>query len=220
MAPQPLGNFERPVKQELKPDHGENFVPGSESAPDHMAPQPLDHFKRGYKERADLRDREITQLANDFESPPTQLQPTPAVVANPTPPAIETQQPKPTQQRKIFVSHDNYRGTGGFDAIKLVDVLCRPGCNLSITLDRAKEDFLPSFMSGKALTAILSNLARRRKMGIALSVWQWMDERHIDKNVYHYNSIISVCEKMKDNQRALRLLEEMERRGIQKNEVT
>ena len=92
MAPQPLGNFERPVKQELKPDHGENFVPGSESAPDHMAPQPLDHFKRGYKERADLRDREITQLANDFESPPTQLQPPPAVVANPTPPAIETQQ--------------------------------------------------------------------------------------------------------------------------------
>ena len=47
-----------------------------------------------------------------------------------------------------------------------------------------------------------------------------MEERNIEKNVFHYNSLISVCEKMKDSQRALRLLEEMERRGIQKNEVT
>ena len=219
MAPQTHHNFERPVKQELKPDHGENFVPGSESAPDHMAPQPLDHFKRGYKERADLRDREITELANDFDLPPTQLQPPPAVATKPSPPVTEMHQPRPTQQRN-FEPHENYRGTGGFDANKLVDVLCRPGCNLSMTLDRAKEEFLTTFQSGKALTAILSNLARRRKMGIALSVWQWMDERRIDKNVYHYNSLISVCEKMKDNQRALRLLEEMERRGIQKNEVT
>lgn len=104
--------------------------------------------------------------------------------------------------------------------MRLVDVLCRPGCNLMEVLDCAKEEYFTSFASGKALTAILSNLARRRKMGIALSVWQWMDQRGIEKNVYHYNSLISVCEKTKDHQRALMLLREMESRRIQKNEVT
>eukprot|EP00957_Ditylum_brightwellii_P187828 14301524-Ditylum_brightwellii.AAC.1 len=50
-----------------KPDHGENYVPGSEAAPDNLAPQPLDHFKRGYKERAELREREMSHLNMDFE---------------------------------------------------------------------------------------------------------------------------------------------------------
>lgn len=228
------------IKQEpLKPDHGENFVPGSETAPGHMAPQPLDHFKRGYKERADLRARETDLQANSDSSQasPKVEPPCPEVTRNngtapmthpgvssntpaPTPPPpIETRQHhRPTQNYSD--SRGSFRSSVGFDAVRLVEALCRPGCDLVGTLDHAKDDFAASFQSGKALTAILSNLARRRKMGIALSVWQWMEERSIEKNVYHFNSLISVCEKMKDNQRALRLLEEMDRRGIQKNEVT
>jgi pentatricopeptide repeat protein len=230
------------IKQEplLKPDHGENFVPGSESAPDHMAPQPLDHFKRGYKERADLRDRETDLRATNSDSsqvspkveppcpdvtldkgnaPVTHLGVSSKTPAPTPPPPIETRQhQRPTQSYSD--SRASFRGSVGFDAVRLVEALCRPGCDLVGTLDHAKDEFAASFQSGKALTAILSNLARRRKMGIALSVWQWMEERSIEKNVYHFNSLISVCEKMKDNQRALRLLEEMDRRGIQKNEVT
>ena len=222
-----------------KPDHGETFVPGSESAPDHMAPQPLDHFKRGYKERADLRDRETDVCATKSESstqvliksePPSSGSSRDIAVAptNPIgestaapipPPPIETrQQDRPIQRNTDY--RGSFRGSVGFDAVRMVDTLCRPNCDLTVALDRAKNDFAASFQSGKAFTAIISNLARRRKMGIALSVWQWMEERNIEKNVFHYNSLISVCEKMKDNQRALRLLEEMERRGIQKNEVT
>ena len=221
-----------------KPDHGENFVPGSESAPD-MAPQPLDHFKRGYKERADLRDREMELRATKSESSsqvpiksephstglplengvaPLPPQGESAVAPIPPPPIETRQQDGPNQRNTDY--RGSFRGSVGFDAVRLVDALCRPGCDLPRTLDRDKHDFAASFQSGKAVTAVLSNLARRRKMGIALSVWQWMDERNIEKNVFHFNSLISVCEKMKDNQRALRLLEEMERRGIQKNEVT
>ena len=206
-----------------------------------MAPQPLDHFKRGYKERADLRDRETDLRATKSESSSSQLPiksdphspgltcdngvaPMPpqgesSTAAPIPPPPIETRQQEGPHSRNTD-SRGSFRGSVGFDAVRLVDALCRPGCDLVGTLDRAKNDFGASFQSGKAVTAVLSNLARRRKMGIALSVWQWMEERNIEKNVFHFNSLISVCEKMKDNQRALRLLEEMERRGIQKNEVT
>jgi pentatricopeptide repeat protein len=194
-----------------------------------MAPQPLDHFKRGYKERAHLRDRETNQstAAQETRLPP----PADSTTVNSAKPlhtdSQQQQQPphhresNPMQRRHTGnESRSSYRGAASFDAIRLVDNLCRPGCNLVEALDEANTTFSASFQSGKALTAILSNLARRRKMGIALSVWQWMDQRKIEKNVFHYNSLISVCEKMKDNQMALRLLEEMERQGIQKNEVT
>ena len=87
-------------------------------------------------------------------------------------------------------------------------------------MERARKENDASFACGKALTAILSNLSRRRNMGIALSVWQWMETTGIQKNVFHYNSLISVCEKMRENKRALRLLDEMDEKGIQKNEVT
>jgi pentatricopeptide repeat protein len=221
-------------QQDLKPDHGTNFLPGSEEAPDHMAPQPLDHFKRGYKERSHLRDRETNQLTNDFESTAQEARPGPpppnstsTYSGKPSYADAQQQQPphhghesnKPMQRRH---TDNDFRGRGAtsFDAIRLVDNLCRPGCNLVEALDEANASFSASFQSGKAVTAILSNLARRRKIGVALSVWQWMDQRKIEKNVFHYNSFISVCEKMKDNQRALRLLAEMEQRGIQKNEVT
>jgi pentatricopeptide repeat protein len=233
------------VKRELKPDHGENFVPGSEAAPTGAAPQALDHFKRGYKERAYLRERETQELSVDFEaSAPVKseddaVEGEAASADNVQPqlpekqpesyrfqPPVQIQQP-PQRQRGPPPQHPSgsgyrgtYRGPSSFDAVRVIDILCQPGCNIFEVLDQAQFDFSNNFQSGKALTAILSNLARRRKLGIALTVWQWMDQRRIEKNVFHYNSLISVCEKVKDNQRALHLLEEMDRKGIEKNEVT
>ena len=87
-------------------------------------------------------------------------------------------------------------------------------------MDEAWEHQPPGVSSNKVLTAILSGLARRRKMGLAQAVWQWMDHRGIQRTVYHYNSLISVCEKTKDCNRALRLFTEMEKNRIDKNEVT
>lgn len=196
----------------LKPDHGENFVPGAEAAPDNQAPQPLDHFKRGYKERADLRDRELNPLSADHEI---------ASHSRAVPP-LNTGYCNTNEGGYNSNDRRSFNGGGGvgFDVMRLVDELCRPGCVLPQVLERARGENAASFASGKALTAILSNLARRRKIGIALSVWQWMDTACIKKNVFHYNSLISVCEKMKDNKRALRLMDEMGEKGIPKNEVT
>lgn len=107
-----------------------------------------------------------------------------------------------------------------FDAAPFADTICRPGCNVMMELDRARESSPANFATGKPITAILSQLARRRKVGIAVAVWDWMDAAGIDKNVYHYNTMISVCEKTKDHRRAMQLFHEMDRRNIQKNEVT
>jgi pentatricopeptide repeat protein len=107
-----------------------------------------------------------------------------------------------------------------FDALPFTDVLCRPGCNVMYELDCVRDSAPANFATGKPITAILSQLARRRKIGIANAVWDWMDSAGIEKNVYHYNTMISVCEKTKDHRRAMQLFHEMERRSIQKNEVT
>ena len=76
------------------------------------------------------------------------------------------------------------------------------------------------FQSGKAVTAIISNLARRRKLKLAMTVWDWIDSVGIKKNTFHYNSMISVCEKVRDYHKALNLLDEMKAKHVPKNEVT
>ena len=253
-------------RQPLKPDHGENFVPGAEEAPEDLAPQSLDHFKRGYKERADLRDREANPLLiNNYEHQSTenaQTAPPPYVHSrsitnineysnitnnhntnnhnhntnnhsnhsnnkNNTNNTNNNQKVANYRNRNIHDNNNHRRnvdgpagGSVGLDTIRIVDELCRPGCNINHVMERARKENDASFACGKALTAILSNLSRRRNMGVALSVWQWMETTGVQKNVFHYNSLISVCEKMRENKRALRLLDEMDEKGIQKNEVT
>lgn len=321
--------------QSKRPDHGENFVPGSETAPENLAPRPLDHFKRGYKERAELRDREMSHLNMDFENynssrsqqssdekPPqnsnsnndsismeeknnrddenqnhnyddevdqTVISHEPVEKA--PEPALQRSEPRhePQHQSRNFHHrthnhsyhhnqrhrddnrHGNYkrrhfnrnrehpyssnRGPSnryrpnnynnnhhhnhhrhppqtspsnpprrtipmGFEVKELVNRLISPGCFLAEELDHARNISPQSFESGKAITAILSHLARMKKIHVALSVWDWMEYSRIERNVFHFNSLISVCEKMRDWRRALNLLEQMEREGIQKNEVT
>lgn len=122
------------------------------------------------------------------------------------------------------IAKESYSRASGrqyaFDAPAFADLICRPGCNVMLELDRARDANPANFSTGKPVTAILSQLARRRKIGIAVAVWDWMDRVRIDKNVYHYNTMISVCEKTKDHRRAMDLFHEMDRRHIRKNEVT
>lgn len=204
-------------------------MPGAESAPN-LAPQPLDHFKRGYRERAHLRDRETTMLNGDFRR------------------RSSTDDGPPNNMRSSFNEGrgggggdrgyngggvDRYdrrssggddRGRGqvimGLDVQALVDKLCRPDVDVFKELDLARDEHSMIFQSGKAVTAIISNLARRRKLKLALTVWDWIDAVGIEKNTFHYNSMISVCEKVRDYHKALNLLDEMKRKNVAKNEVT
>jgi pentatricopeptide repeat protein len=116
------------------------------------------------------------------------------------------------------------RGRGqvimGLDVQALVDKLCRPDVDVFHELDLTKDEHSMIFQSGKAVTAIISNLARRRKLKLALTVWDWIDAVGIEKNTFHYNSMISVCEKVRDYHKALNLLDEMKRKNVAKNEVT
>lgn len=108
----------------------------------------------------------------------------------------------------------------GLDVQALVDRISRRDVNVFQELDATREENLAVFESGKAITAIISNLARRRNLRLACTVWDWIDSIGIRKNTFHYNSMISVCEKVRDYKKALRLLDEMREKGVDKNEVT
>lgn len=108
----------------------------------------------------------------------------------------------------------------GLDVQALVDRLCHRDANVFRELDISREEHSAVFQSGKAVTAIISNLARRRNVRLANLVWDWVDSVGIKKNTFHYNSMISVCEKVREYKRALRLLDEMTEKKVEKNEVT
>ena len=78
----------------------------------------------------------------------------------------------------------------GLDVNRLCDRLTQPGNDVYRELDEAMKENHFVFKSGKALTAVISNLARRRNLRVANSVWSWMDKVGIDKNTFHYNSMI------------------------------
>lgn len=231
----PEENRNRTGPRRTVPDHGRHFVPGGESAPN-RAPQPLDHFKRGYRERADQRERETEFLNGDFDH---NRRSSGAEVGRYSdrssfgdrrPSGRDSQ----TSGRGSFFASgpdgrsgdrgDDRGGRGqvimGLDVQALVDRLCRRDADVFRELDDAREENLGVFQSGKAVTAIISNLARRRNLRLASTVWDWIDSVGIQKNTFHYNSMISVCEKVRDYNRALQLLDEMRDKNVQKNEVT
>ena len=282
-----------------KPDHGDLFIPGSETAPQGLAPQPLDHFKRGYKERAELRDREMEHLQQDFDhqggssrdkavnhsysgtdrypsgsdrehqrydrSPardnnnshrgererndsfdrdrdrehhyqatsnnkrhmvgPSEFVPSAKRLRDrPDSGSYRDQDRDRDRDRdRDYHSHRNHSSSTfsvGFEVSELVNRLCSPRCHVPTELESARRNSPSSFDTGKAITAILSALARRKDMKVALAVWNWMDAAGIRRNVFHYNALISVCEKTKDYRRSMQLLVQMEREGCKKNEVT
>jgi pentatricopeptide repeat protein len=212
------------------PDHGENFVPGSESAPSNRNPQSLDHFKRGYRERAHLRDRDTSTLNEDFRrgnrgsynnSEPHRPQGGGRYIDRGS---NSSRQGGYNDRRSSGGDRGDDRGRGqvimGLDVQALVDRLCRNNNDVFKLLDAARDEHNAVFQSGKAVTAIISNLARRRNLRLANIVWDWIDSVGIEKNTFHYNSMISVCEKVRDFRKALKLLDEMKDKKVTKNEVT
>jgi pentatricopeptide repeat protein len=202
------------------------YFPGT--GPREESPLPQDHFKRGYQERANMRDKEFYSLRTNGTMPHN----------NNSNASLSREQ----QQQEHFRNglqrsntksaylddHWSMRGDRagmlqGMDVGALVDRLSTPGSRTNTVfheLDQARKSHRDIFESGKAMTAIISAAARRRNIQLAYSCWDWMDECKLEKNVYHYNSMISVMEKDKDFRSALDLLEEMTRRRIKKNEVT
>ena len=112
-------------------------------------------------------------------------------------------------------------GGGGISMEEVVDRLCHPHANVFDEMDHARATSPEFFLSGRAITAILSQLGRRRQMRVAMSVWKWMEQTSgITRNVYHYNALINVCEKIKDWKGALDLLKQMDEEKVPKNEIT
>lgn len=215
------------------PNHGEYFVPGGEGAPD-TAPQSFDHFKRGYQERAHLRrpDRGAHRDDHYFKR---------HMPRNSDYPQNRHSGGRGGGGRGGGDHYDrrgsnggsrNYYNGGrgddrgrsqiimGLDVGALVDRLCRNSHEVFRELDAARGEYAAVFTSGKAVTAIISNLARRRNLRLANTVWEWVDTVGIEKNTFHYNSMISVCEKVRDYRKALNILDEMTDKNVSKNEVT
>lgn len=111
----------------------------------------------------------------------------------------------------------------GLDINALVDRLSDFTHNrhlLFVELDKTREANRDIFDSGKACTALISVSARRKNIVLGQAIWDWMDVKGLQKNTFHYNSMISVTEKARDHRRALALLKEMSEKRIPKNEVT
>ncbi|KAL7463575.1 hypothetical protein ACHAXS_003971 [Conticribra weissflogii] len=188
-----------------KPDHGNTFMPVVPHGPDH-APQPLDHFKRGYAERAEYRERELAQIHGTVERGNSVASSSGGDISVPG--------------NGAHCDHGS-RYPNSTSNSDVVDRLCHPRTNVAEEMDRARHSSPESFSSGRAITAILSQLGRRRQMNVAMQVWRWMETTHgITRNVFHYNALINVCEKIKDWKRALDLLRQMDDEGVPKNEIT
>mmetsp|Transcript_11994 Transcript_11994/g.24176 ORF Transcript_11994/g.24176 Transcript_11994/m.24176 type:complete len:888 (-) Transcript_11994:126-2789(-) len=125
-------------------------------------------------------------------------------------------------RRGSYNNNNRYnKSNGGFSMEDVVDRLCAPRANVCDELDRARQSSPESFTSGRTVTAILSQLGRRRQMNVAMQVWRWMESAQgITRNVYHYNALINVCEKIRDWKMALDLMRQMDEERIPKNEIT
>ena len=118
-------------------------------------------------------------------------------------------------------NNNNKGNNPGFSMEEVVDRLCHPRANVFEEMDHARNTSPESFHSGRAITAILSQLGRRRQMRVAMQVWRWMGSTSgITRNVFHYNALINVCEKIKDWRGALDLLRQMDEENVPKNEIT
>lgn len=174
------------------PDHGKVFTPHTDgSEAKDLAPKDLDSYKRGYAERATYRLRDTWELDSS------------------------------RQASGLSTQRNNARVT------KFVEKICSghggPSHQRAFIfeeLNRMKDEMPSAFGTGKCVTTIISQLARRRNLEAAMEVWRWMDFAKIERSAFHYNALISVCEKCRDWRMALDVLRQMEEQGIQKNEIT
>jgi hypothetical protein len=188
------GNNGGDSKPRSGPDHGKAHVPGA--GPMDMAPKSLDHFQRGYKERAEMRDKQFCDSRNKNRG-------------------------NPVDKSNSRGGNNHHRGLPqpvimGMNIQGLVDRLLRPRVDFDAELDKAYKEHEPVFACGKASTAIISAGARQRNMRLSENVWKWMDRAGLEKNTFHYNAMMSAV----GYRQTLTLLQEMTDRKIDKNEVT
>jgi pentatricopeptide repeat protein len=190
----------------LPADHGNFHVPGAGDAT--HAPKSLDHFKRGYQERADMREREF------YSQNKTKRGGGHAGGGGGGGQGRDYRDPWANRDRVTIIN--------GLDCNRLLDELEATHDRRVIyeKLDRAHTDYPEGFESGKAITALVSAAARRQNTNLAYTIWEWVHEVKIPKNVFHYNAMIAVAATERNPEKALRFMEEMTRENIQKNEVT
>jgi hypothetical protein len=164
-----------------------------------MAPKSLDHFKRGYKERAEMRDKQFCDSRNKNRGHPIDKNNSRGGNGN-------TSHHRGLPQPVIM----------GMNIQGLVDRLLSPRCDFDAELDKAYKEHAPVFACGKASTAIISAGARQRNARLSENVWKWMDRAGLEKNTFHYNAMMSAV----SFRQTLTLLQEMTDRKIDKNEVT
>jgi pentatricopeptide repeat protein len=204
----------------VAPDYGTAYVPNA--GPAHLAPQSLDHFKRGYAERANMRDKEFYSRRHG----PTGREQRKANGGNNN----RNEDRKPPPSRPMIVD-----GLDIYRAIDRLATLIHSQPAVFKELDQMAQETPTILGSGKTITLMISAVARRKEIGVGNAIWevriarkamqcrlsiQWMDARKMEKNTFHYNAMISVTEKAQDYRRALALLNEMSKRGVEKNEVT
>jgi pentatricopeptide repeat protein len=159
----------------------------------------LDHFKRGYQERADMRDREFYSQK-----------------------AKRQQRTNGGDFRDPWSNRDRVTIVYGLDCNRLLDDMEETRDRRAIfqMLDNARKQYVEGFEGGKAITALISASARRRNTQLANSIWEWLQASKIPMNVFHYNAMIAVAASERAPEKALRLMDEMTRFKIPKNEVT
>lgn len=159
----------------------------------------LDHFKRGYQERADMREREFYSQK-----------------------AKRQQRGNGGDFRDPWANRDRVTIVYGLDCNRLLDEMeaVRDGRAVFQMLDKARSQYPEGFECGKAITALISASARRRNTQLAYMIWDWLQAVKIPMNVFHYNAMIAVAATERAPEKALRLMDEMTRYNIPKNEVT
>eukprot|EP00523_Entomoneis_sp_CCMP467_P016190 CAMPEP_0168783450 /NCGR_PEP_ID=MMETSP0725-20121227/9697_1 /TAXON_ID=265536 /ORGANISM="Amphiprora sp., Strain CCMP467" /LENGTH=929 /DNA_ID=CAMNT_0008833437 /DNA_START=237 /DNA_END=3026 /DNA_ORIENTATION=+ len=190
------------------PDRGSTYYPRSKPRSNNP-PQSLDHFKRGYKERKDMREREEVFLLQHQQGP---------------------RGGGSGRHTRDWRRHDQLPDSmrrsdqpfilQGFNVTEWIERNSNPHADVEGALTDAYQNYREAFQSGKAMTALIAAAARRRLIRLAQTCWRFMDKAGLEKNVFHYNAMISVTEKDKNLRAALDLLKEMDDRGIEKNEIT
>ena len=201
--------------------------PGGDNAPD-LAPRPLDHFKRGYAERSETRERGLSGLrdrtdprdrSRDYgrrRSDGGDHQRDHRVRYPP-----QYRCPRANRGDDQFSCGVDEGAPGGIDVNELIARLCASRSDINQELARAFDVNPGFFESGKALLVILSRLRQERNMHAAFAVWRWSHESSIvSVKLIHYNGMLSVFERCGDWRAALDLMEEMDRKGIEKDEHT
>ncbi|EKX43978.1 hypothetical protein GUITHDRAFT_163700 [Guillardia theta CCMP2712] len=75
-------------------------------------------------------------------------------------------------------------------------------------------------VSAKTVCKIISDFGKRKNIGKAMAVFIWIERSKLDPNLFHFNAIISACEKSGYWYTALLLLAEVRTRRIRPDTIT